>query len=300
MAKRRRTFQQDDGSSPPLRWAFGITGAFLLLIVFFVGTSSSKKQRTLLFDSPKDIPDRVVNSLDAIFVLGGGAPSSIDQPPQYTQRRCDDAAQVVKRKPNLPVVCLSAGTAHLPQLLSSAGLPIWESTSSAAYLLGKYPFIRNIYVETTSYDTIGNAYYARTSHSDIAGWKTILIVTNEVCMSEIRVVVCKSLMIVKFHMNRSVAIFDWVFGLSTSSYQLHYLQSPNDGLEEEALLARKTKETESLQSVHRLAKQYTSLKQLWGFMNHDHALYTAQKLVERGENAPDGPDDLVKKSYGGL
>lgn len=150
MAKRSRTLPKD-GSTPPLRWVFGVTGAFLLLIVFFVGASSSKK-RSRLFNNPHDIPSSLLNSLDAIFVLGGGAPSTLDQPPLYTQRRCDDTAIIVKRKPKLPVLCLSAGTAHVPQLLSPAGLPIWESTSSAAYLLGNYPFIQNVYVETTSYE----------------------------------------------------------------------------------------------------------------------------------------------------
>lgn len=101
-------------------------------------------------------------------------------------------------------------------------------------------------------------------------------------------------------MNRTIAIFDWVFSLSTSNYHLHYLQSPNDGLGPEEIAARGQKEAESLESVHHLAKQYTSMKQLWQFMNHDHALYTAQKLVERGTQTSGGPNDLVKRSYGGV
>jgi uncharacterized SAM-binding protein YcdF (DUF218 family) len=105
----------------------------------------------------------------------------------YVQRRCDDAAAVLKRHCDssqskvslLPILALSAGTAHLPQLMSKDGLPVWESTSSAAYLQKRHG-LRNVYVETTSYDTIGNAYYARTGHTDINGWRRLLIVTNEV------------------------------------------------------------------------------------------------------------------------
>jgi hypothetical protein len=105
-------------------------------------------------------------------------------------------------------------------------------------------------------------------------------------------------------MERTMAIFDWIFGLSPASrpYRLYYLQSPNDGLDDDALTARREKEATSLASVHGLAKKYTSLKLLWQFMNHDHALYTAGKLIERGRvssNTGDGPTDLVKKSYGG-
>jgi hypothetical protein len=101
-------------------------------------------------------------------------------------------------------------------------------------------------------------------------------------------------------MDRTVAIFEWIFGLSPSPYRLYYLQSPNDGLGEDALTARREKEAASLASVQGLAKTYTTLKQLWQFMNHEHALYTASKLIERGRAASsDGPNDLVKKSYGG-
>jgi hypothetical protein len=104
----------------------------------------------------------------------------------------------------------------------------------------------------------------------------------------------------QFHMDRTVAIFDWIFGLPPSSYRLNYLQSPNDGLGADALDARREKEAASLQSVQCLSQKCRSMKQLWDFMNHDHALYTAAKLIERGREASEGPNDLVKKSYGGV
>jgi hypothetical protein len=147
-----------------------------------------------LFHNPSEIPEKILARFDAILVLGGGVPQSLEEPPAYVQRRCDDAASVVERRKiiqptknkkrktaaSLPILCLSAGTAHLPQLMSADGLPIWESTASAAYLQKRYGLVHNVYVETTSFDTIGNAYYARTTHTDIAGWKRLLIVTNEV------------------------------------------------------------------------------------------------------------------------
>ena len=68
----------------------------------------------------------------------------------------------------------------MPQLLSTAGLPVWESTSSAAYLSKKHNIQSNVYLETTSYDTIGNAFFARTSHTDIVKWRKLVVVTNEV------------------------------------------------------------------------------------------------------------------------
>lgn len=153
-----------------------------------------------IFASVEDIPTQLINSLDAILVLGGGVPASLEEPPLYVQRRLDDAAAVVSMRkqgqssigargriatsaadrPSLPILCLSAGTAHRGQLLSPLGLPIWESTSSAAYLARRHHISTNVYLETTSYDTIGNAFFARTSHTDIVDWKRLLIVTNEV------------------------------------------------------------------------------------------------------------------------
>ena len=47
------------------------------------------------FSSPADIPLEVLSQLDAILVLGGGAPESLTEPPVYVQRRADDAAAVV-------------------------------------------------------------------------------------------------------------------------------------------------------------------------------------------------------------
>lgn len=155
----------------------------------------------IIYSSPSAVPDEVVMSLDSILVLGGGVPSSAETPPLYVQRRCDDAAAVRERRQrhptteggndnihaSLPILCLSAGTAHLPQLLCIRGLPIWESTASAAYLQSKHGVdASDLFVETTSYDTIGNAYFARTSHTDVNGWRKLLVVTNAVCTNQRR------------------------------------------------------------------------------------------------------------------
>jgi uncharacterized SAM-binding protein YcdF (DUF218 family) len=164
---------------------------------------------TGVFASSLAVPDSLVRRLDAILVLGGGRPASHDEPPPYVKNRCDDAAGIVRRRRKveaaeggaslrcqLPVLCLSAGTAHVPQLVSGAtGLPVWESTASAAYLLKNHGDLflssssssegdgacgSRLFVETTSYDTIGNAYYARTAHTEWNGWRTLLVVTSEV------------------------------------------------------------------------------------------------------------------------
>ncbi len=305
------------------RFVILIMTGFLALIGFFVVSTwrsranmNAERQRGQFlsanyFSSPDSIPSGILKNLDAILVLGGGAPESLEVPPMYVQRRADDAAKVVQQHKklerkgktkltldtHLPILCLSAGTAHLPQVLSPDGLPIWESTSCAAYLAKQHGLTENVFVETTSYDTIGNAFFTRTSHTDVNGWRRLLVITNE------------------FHINRTAAIFDWIFvecsrhdemkgkpkKQDLNPYEMYYLSSPNVGLSEEAIAARREREEQSAIHVREhLSKTYTTLSQLWGFLNRDHALYTASKLIERGRGSGNDPsaNDLVKKSYG--
>jgi hypothetical protein len=51
-----------------------------------------------VFRNPKDLPHDILLRLDAVLVLGGGAPKSLQDPPVYVERRCDDAAAVVMRR----------------------------------------------------------------------------------------------------------------------------------------------------------------------------------------------------------
>jgi uncharacterized SAM-binding protein YcdF (DUF218 family) len=201
-ARRRRQIMPPVHSIKTL--VAGLVFLVSIIVVFLVlgrlaGRNVQSTSTATVFEDPGDIPANVLLQLDAILILGGGRPISLDEPPVYVERRCDDAAAVAFRRRSLvrkgqsderfgpaentllPILCLSAGTAHLPQLLeANSGLPIWEATSSAAYLSTRYNMSHNVFVETTSYDTIGNAFFARTSHSDIVGWRRLLIVTNEV------------------------------------------------------------------------------------------------------------------------
>ncbi|KAL7523092.1 hypothetical protein ACHAXR_000021, partial [Thalassiosira sp. AJA248-18] len=134
----------------------------------------------------------------------GGVPLSPTEPPIYVQRRCDVVAQIMNEMHQLPsVICLSAGTAHVAQYITPHnGLPLWESTASAAYLMRheQHPVPANqVFAETTSFDTISNAFFTRTTMTDInTAWRKILVVTNE------------------FHIHRSKAIFDWIFHVPSS------------------------------------------------------------------------------------
>ena len=100
-------------------------------------------------------------------------------------------------------------------------------------------------------------------------------------------------------MERTKAIFDWIFSLESSEYQLDYLASPNVALGQDAIRARMEKERTSLQSVQSFATTYLSLKQVWAFLNEQHALYAANKLIKRGrDDSHSDASVLVRKSYG--
>ena len=83
-------------------------------------------------------------SYDCILVLGGGVPLGPSTCLPFVANRCDAAVKIRAAHATRgdgteqpPLLCLSAGTAHAPQLLSSAGLPIWEATVSAAHCLAQ-------------------------------------------------------------------------------------------------------------------------------------------------------------------
>lgn len=273
-ARRRRPMQPQRS----MNFYVIMTGTFVAGIMLLVGLSFSKRSNAgavQMYQNARDVPKA---SLDAILVLGGGVPTSLYEPPLYVQERCDQAASISQNR--IPILCLSAGTAHLPQRMNANGLPLWEATSSAAYLQQRHG-ISNVYVETTSYDTIGNAFFARTSHCQVAGWRKLLIVTSE------------------FHMERTKAIFDWIFGVDNGNFQLSYLATANTGLSASAVEARLERERQSLASVQQLSRQYRSLKGVWQFLNEKHSLYAAKELIASAAAKGDsGASDMVKKSYG--
>ncbi|KAL3780750.1 hypothetical protein ACHAW5_006420 [Stephanodiscus triporus] len=280
-----------------------------------------------------------LRSIDVVLLLGGGVPLSPNEPPEYVKRRCDVVARIIDARmrdeegregggdhdaallPPISAICLSAGTAHLPQFLSDDGLPLWESTASAAYLMSHPEFpvpADRVFVETSSYDTISNAFFARTSFTDVVNsdgetgeknrsWRRILVVTNE------------------FHVGRTRAIFDWVFGApisSTSSssssssssstppfgYEMYYLSCDNVGLSEEAVVARMAHESRGEANVREiLSREYPTMRDVWRFLTTKHDFFSARGLVRRantttmddgGSSREGGGDEALKLSYG--
>lgn len=102
-------------------------------------------------------------------------------------------------------------------------------------------------------------------------------------------------------MDRTKVIFDWIFGIGNDDYELYYLESKNVGLTAQGLEARRQHEQRGAKSVkHNLSRQFTTLKEVWGFLNHKHDLYAALKLADRARQADvsKAPSESLKESYG--
>ena len=196
---------------------------------------------------------------DAILVLGGGVRENGQLPP-WGRARFDRALELHRGE---PVVCLSAGTIHRPPPLDEEGFPIFEASAGAGYLMSRALPKELIRVETLSYDTIGNAYFAKLLHVEPPAWRRLLVVTS------------------MFHMARTQAIFDWVFGMDAGRYSIEYSASPDEGLDPESLEARGSKEATALRKFQQVRAEIRDKGALhhWLFTRHD--IYSADGHLRR-------------------
>jgi uncharacterized SAM-binding protein YcdF (DUF218 family) len=210
---------------------------------------------------------------DAILIPGGGLGPSGELMP-FARARLDRA---LAHSADF-YIPLSAGTPHLPPPLDSRRYPIFEAMPAAQYLhKGGVPE-NLILAETCSYDTIGNAYFARTVHTDPRGLRRLLIINSE------------------FHMARTEAIFRWVFGATPGcGYQLAFESTENIGLSPKALEARAERERASLAVVRGLAARLPALSGIhrWLFTEHGAYAWFMRDVTYRPAT------DALLETYGG-
>jgi hypothetical protein len=190
---------------------------------------------------------------DAILIPGGGVLHN-GKLPLWVTRRLDLAINIYQGE---YIITLSAGTTHKPPVLDVNGFVIFESIAGANYLLKNGIPPGNILTEISSYDTIGNAYFARFMHTEILGLKNLLIITSE------------------FHLVRVKSIFDWIFNLDNSfEYNLDFLSVPDTEIPEDILQSRLEKEQESLTKLLLLKQKITNLQDLHKWLFSKHKAYT--------------------------
>ncbi|MDR3688280.1 MAG: YdcF family protein [Fimbriimonas sp.] len=212
-----------------------------------------------------------MSDFDAVLVPGGGVKDDGEVQPWVKNR-----LEVAMRISCDFIVTLSAGTTYRPPPIGADEFPIFESVAAARYMVDRGVEPERVLTETCSYDTIGNAYFARTIHTDIRPLHRLMVVTSE------------------FHMPRTRAIFDWIFALPPLAwdYELTYQAVPDVGMDEEALAARIAKEGESLKSLEVRIAQIRDLPALHQWLFSEHKAYKAL-----GKHEKVSTDAAVLRTY---
>ncbi|KAG1661097.1 hypothetical protein FOA52_012086 [Chlamydomonas sp. UWO 241] len=205
---------------------------------------------------------------DAILMLAGGQTNTGNNLPPWVERRLDTCLglQRLQSKP-CPVLCLGGGTPHKPPILRPSGHVIHESTSCAEYLIAGGAPRELILKETSSYDTVGNAFFSLAIHALPAGWRRVLVVTSD------------------FHMPRSAVLFQDMYSLAGADllgdperFQLTFAACSDEGLfEGEVLAARQEKEAGSLVTWRKNASGFKRFSDLHEWLHQTHQCYAVSR-----------------------
>lgn len=214
-----------------------------------------------------------VEKLDCIILPGGGL-NPDGSIPDWVLPRLERALEL--RDSTRWFLALSAGTTHKPPPLDGNGFPICESRSAAEWLVEAGIEPARVLVETSSYDTIGNAYFARVQFCEPLELKRCHAITSE------------------FHLARVEKIFQWVFGLRPSplNYALSFEGTPDSGLAPEALAARTEKEAAALARLAETQKGLDSLGDFTNWLYTEHRAYAAPAAA--GLSSEPLPEDVLK------
>jgi hypothetical protein len=205
-------------------------------------------------------------SFDAVVIPGGGVTEQGELPP-WVERRFDLALNL---QPAGPFLALSGGTFHKPSPLDASGRTIFEAYAGASYLLDAGVDSNRIVTEISSYDTIGNAFFTRVQHTDVRGWRRLLIVTSE------------------FHMPRTEAIFRWIFSLlPEAGYELTFAASADDGMPPDVRARRLAREQASLAALPEKVVRFRSLAEVHSWLYADHGAYRAESVANFRDVHPD-------------
>jgi len=209
---------------------------------------------------------------DAVIILGGGVRKN-GSLPIWVIRRVRKALEFKDKTKYF--VTSSAYTTNKKPLINKMGFPVNESVKMGELLVKAGINKSRILTERWSHDTIGNAYFTRLIHTDQLNLKKLLIITSE------------------FHMPRSKAIFEWIFGLNYSlfkPYVLDFASVSDSKLNSKIMLTRIEKEQKSLSKLFKTKQKITNLKQLHKWLFNKHGAYTLKFIRDKNSTQ-------VLKSY---
>ena len=207
---------------------------------------------------------------DAIVVVAGGFTPDNSWLPEWVLERLDYCAEAYKRAEGKPYICIAgSATPHKSPPLQKGGFIYHESTMMAEYLIDEHDVHpAKILKDTSSMDTIGNAYFTRYVHAVPRGWKNVEVVTS------------------KFHMRRVKAAFEWVWGMplkGNGDTQIRFVSTRDVGLSEETLIAREEREIESERQLRENAKMYDTPGKFAEWMFTTHKCYAVTRQHEIGD-----------------
>jgi hypothetical protein len=128
-----------------------------------------------------------------------------------------------------------------------------ESQLSADFLKELGVPASDIVTDDLSLDTTGNAYFLRTTRTDVFTARSLAVVTNE------------------FHVARTRAIFQRVFQLGpfvdgNSDYKLKFEEVKNESIEQVALRRRNDWEKQQLQDFEKVSKEWKDLHDVHAYI----------------------------------
>jgi len=202
-----------------------------------------------------------MQKFDCILIPGGGLLEDGSLPP-WTIARLEHA--LIYKDQCRWFILLSGGTVHKPPPINTNGFPLFESLELAKRLVNAGISPNRILTEISSYDTIGNAHFARLLFTEPLKLKKLLIITSE------------------FHMPRTKAIFEWVFHLPPLpiKYQLDFESTPNEGLSSQALVARIQREEGSLANLRNIIQKINTRDKFITWIYTEHSAYATNKPIE--------------------
>ena len=219
----------------------------------------------------------------AIIIPAGGQGESA--PPPHVLARLQRAAQLYfdSPAPKPYIITTAWGTPHKPCPHDAAGFERHEAADNARWLVGAGVPPSHVLEESTSLETVGNAFFVRVLHTDVRGLRRLAVVNN------------------RFHMPRARAVFEHVFGIPphpgapATAYELDFVEV-DDRLSDTVLAVRREKEAASLPRFvdgGPWRRATPTLRDMHNWVHQENTAYATKRLLE--ERKP--LDPALLKSY---
>lgn len=111
-----------------------------------------------------------------VVVMGGGVLANGTLPPHVVPR-CEAVLAMTDLPAHAVVVASSSFSLNTPPKLTRTGLPVSEASAIARWLKA-HGFIRTVFCEQQSHDTIGSIFFVLTMYASFLGTRRVLFVTS--------------------------------------------------------------------------------------------------------------------------